>query len=139
MSLSYVINFSSASKSSITVGDDALNVSSTSLTLIGKTKLNWGEILQENIVHVLENFDSSVAPTAPTTGQLWSDTASVSSRRLRFYDGASIWKDVLINNKSVGLPGSGQYPGQLWNNTSTNTLHFWNSLVWKKIDTDSLP
>ena len=135
--MSYVINFSSISKTSINIDDD-IDASSTSLTIIGKSKLNWGEIIQENIIHILENFDSSVAPAFPTTGQLWSDTASGISRRLRFYDATTTWKDVLVANSSGGLPGTGQYIGQLWTNTTTNQLHFWTGALWKTLASDGL-
>jgi len=43
----------------------------TSLLFHGKGAPNWGERLQENILHLLENFASETPPIVPTLGQLW--------------------------------------------------------------------
>ncbi len=133
--MSYTINFTSGSKPTILVNDSTFNTTSLPIILIGKSVLNWGEIIQENYIKILENFDNTTAPLHPTTGMLWSDSSSVTSRQLKLYDGTS-WKQVSIINNGP-LPGTGLYMGQLWN-YNTNE-YFWNGTVWKKIDTDSLP
>jgi hypothetical protein len=48
----------------------------TSLTLIGQNKSNFGEKFNENMIFLLENFANSSAPASAITGQLWWDTAS---------------------------------------------------------------
>jgi len=133
--MSSTINFTSGSKPTILVNDSTFNTTSLPIILIGKSVLNWGEIIQENYIKILENFDNTTAPLHPTTGMLWSDSSSVTSRQLKLYDGTS-WKQVSIINNGP-LPGTGLYIGQLWN-YNTNE-YFWNGTVWKKIDTDSLP
>ncbi len=45
----------------------------TQLMLNGKGSMAYGENLLENMVHLLENFSSTVAPTTPIIGQLWYD------------------------------------------------------------------
>lgn len=45
----------------------------TSLRLIGKNYSNYGESLNENLVHILENFASFSPPASPLKGQLWYD------------------------------------------------------------------
>ncbi len=47
---------------------------STSLQLPGQYSPNYGELINENLVHLLENFAGGVAPLSPTAGQLWYDT-----------------------------------------------------------------
>ena len=133
--MSYTINFTSGSKPTILVNDSTFNTTSLPIILFGKSVLNWGEIIQENYIKILENFDNATAPPHPTKGMLWSDNSSVTSRQLKLYDGTS-WKQVSIINNGP-LPGTGLYIGQLWN-YNTNE-YFWNGTVWKKIDTDSLP
>ena len=43
----------------------------TSLSLVGQNYKNYGELIAENFVHILENFARDIAPTNPTVGQLW--------------------------------------------------------------------
>lgn len=45
----------------------------TSLTLIGKNYSNYGEVLNENLVRITENFTSYNPPASPLKGQLWYD------------------------------------------------------------------
>jgi hypothetical protein len=45
----------------------------TSLQLTGKRVVNWGEFLNENMLHLLEHGFSKTAPNNPTIGQLWLD------------------------------------------------------------------
>jgi hypothetical protein len=55
---------------SITVADDTLNTQ-TSLRLVGKDYIGYGEAIAQNSVSLLENFASETAPTNPIEGQLW--------------------------------------------------------------------
>ena len=43
----------------------------TSLRLVGRNYAGYGEIIANDLVHMLENFADVTAPTAPLTGQLW--------------------------------------------------------------------
>jgi microcystin-dependent protein len=49
------------------------NVSS-SITFIGRNYLNFGEIQNNNLLHLLENFADISPPQYPLTGQLWFDS-----------------------------------------------------------------
>jgi hypothetical protein len=57
---------------------------STSLTLVGRKYAGYGEILQENLVKMLENFANNISPENPVNGQIWYDTSTDS---LSYYDG----------------------------------------------------
>lgn len=46
----------------------------TSLLLPGQYTPNYGEMVLEDLVHLLENFAGDTAPVRPTEGQLWYDT-----------------------------------------------------------------
>jgi len=134
--MSYTINFTSSSKGTLTVGTDNIFTGLLSVSLIGKRTPNWGEPIQENLIHIMENFDNTTAPVFPTTGQLWSDTSSMGvSRMLKLYDGSS-WKQVALINTSGSLPVTGQYVGQLW--TYNNNLYFWNGSNWKQTEYERL-
>lgn len=46
----------------------------TSIRLLGKNYPSYGEIMAENLVHMLENFSAPEAPSRPIIGQLWYHT-----------------------------------------------------------------
>jgi len=88
--MAYSINRFSSPASGITVADGATN-NTFDITIIGKGFTNYGEIIQENLVHMLENFNRTTAPSSPTPGQLWFNpsTAILSVRT----DGGT-WKSL---------------------------------------------
>lgn len=48
----------------------------TSLVLLGKGAFDYGEPIQKNLVHLLENFASPTRPSYPIQGQLWYKTSN---------------------------------------------------------------
>jgi hypothetical protein len=71
----YTIDYSESGKTAIIVNDGTVDTS-TSLALIGKNYQRFGEALNENLLHLLENFAAATPPANPTEGQLWYDTAN---------------------------------------------------------------
>lgn len=61
-----------------TVPDGTINTTSTSIGLPGRNYAGYGQTLDTNFVHQLENFADSTPPANPLTGQLWYDTNSSS-------------------------------------------------------------
>ena len=90
----YTVDYSTSSKTAITVNDGTVDTS-TSVNLIGKNYTNFGELLNENLLHLLENFANANAPTNPTEGQLWYDTTN---SLLKLYDNGSWFQ--------IGAPAS---------------------------------
>lgn len=78
----YTIDYSTSSKTAIVVNDGTVDTT-TSLSLIGKNYTNFGELLNEDLLHLLENFANASAPSNPTEGQLWYDTTN---SVLKLYD-----------------------------------------------------
>jgi hypothetical protein len=70
--MAYTINLTNGTILT-TVADGTVNSTSSSLTLIGKNYAGFGDFLNENFVHIVENFADSNAPTTPLIGQLWWD------------------------------------------------------------------
>ena len=70
----YTIDYSESGKTPIVVNDGTVDTS-TSLKLIGKNYNRFGEYLNEDLLHLLENFAGNTAPDNPTEGQLWYDTS----------------------------------------------------------------
>lgn len=70
----------------VTVADQTIDTSATSLSLVGRGAVNYGLAFAENFVYLLENFANANAPALPTPGQIWYDT---STGTMKFYDGAA--------------------------------------------------
>jgi len=66
--MAYTIN--KYNGTTVTVADDTLNVE-TSLRLVGKDYIGYGEAIAQNSVSLLENFASETAPSNPIEGQHW--------------------------------------------------------------------
>ena len=49
----------------------------TSLVLLGKGAFDYGEPIQKNLVHLLENFANTTRPSYPVQGQLWYKNVDV--------------------------------------------------------------
>jgi hypothetical protein len=54
-----------------TIADGTINTTSTSLGLPGRNYAGYGQSLDTNFVHQLENFANTVPPANPLRGQLW--------------------------------------------------------------------
>lgn len=54
-----------------TIADGTINTSSTSLGLPGRNYAGYGQTLDTNQVHILENFAAATPPANPLRGQLW--------------------------------------------------------------------
>ncbi len=90
----YTVDYSDSAKTAIVVNDGTVDTS-TSLGLIGKNYTNFGELLNEDLLHLLENFSDSNAPSNPTEGQLWYDTGN---SKLMIYDNGQWYQ--------IGAPAS---------------------------------
>lgn len=72
----------------------------TSIVLMGKGMWDYGERVQESMVHMLEHFAYDTAPAYPVQGQIWyKNTVSTG---LFVYDG-SAWQSIVVGS----LPLSG--------------------------------
>ena len=103
-----------------TVDDGTIN-NATDLKLVGKNYAGYGEIQNENFVHLLENFASSQSPGKPIQGQIWFDTTS-GAEKLKFYDGTA-WRTA--GGAEVGpAPGpTGLVEGDFWWDTTNEQLY----------------
>lgn len=90
--MSYTLNWSDDSlKPPFILNNETVDKQTTSLDLTGKDLINWGEYIQEDVLHLLENFASrGIPPRFPTIGQIWYDA---NSDKLYLWDGVS-WKTV---------------------------------------------
>jgi hypothetical protein len=102
-----------------TIVDGTVDQSATDIVLIGKNSSSYGTYLNDNFVHLLENFSNSSEPNNPITGQLWFDTTE---NRIKVYDGTrfKVSGGTIVANSAP----SGIVAGDLWINSATEQLFF---------------
>lgn len=123
--------------------DGTINTGSTSLSLVGKNYPGYGALLNENFVHILENFANTTSPSNALPGQLWWDSnAKVLKVNTALAAGTSaIWKSLTsiistapITDESagtVGTPKDIQYAanvGDLWWDTANKQLKLFSAV-----------
>ena len=127
-----------------TVQDATINTTSTSLTLIGRDYAGYGAFLNENFLHLMENFacaadasgnptssllyNSSTQTTKALTGQIWYDT---SANTLKVWNiGLNKWKPISSSiAQDVAPSGATSSLGDLWfdTNNNNNQLYAYNN------------
>jgi hypothetical protein len=117
--MAYTINLTDGSIFA-TVADGTINTAS-SMILVGKNYAGYGEFLDENFIHLLENGANSVAPGAPLIGQLWWDK---STSTMKVYNGTT-FKTISAATSSATAPTS-NVTGDLWWDTTNGQLKVWN-------------
>jgi len=91
------------------------------MILVGKNYAGYGEFLDENFIHLLENGSNTVAPGAPLVGQLWWDK---SANTMKVYNG-TVFKTIGSATASASAPTS-NVTGDLWFDTTNQQLKCWN-------------
>jgi len=113
--MAYTINLTDGTVFA-TIADGTVNTSS-SMILVGKNYAGYGEFLDENFIHLLENSANTTAPSAPLIGQLWWDKANT---LLKVYNG-STFKTISAATSSASAPVS-NVQGDLWYDTVNQQL-----------------
>lgn len=124
----YVINRWDGSP--IVTVEDGTVTQTLDVKLIGKNYAGYGEIQNENFIHLLENFAGAQSPVNAISGQLWFDSIN---KRLKFYTGdqiagVKIWKSAGGVEYGTEPPNAGQ--GDLWFDTSSNQLKLRQTTGW---------
>jgi len=120
--MTYIINKTDGSVLT-ELGDSTIDQVSTDLTLIGKNSSNYGEVFNENLIKLLENFASTSQPTYPITGQIWFDKTD---NRLKVYTGTEFRTSggpIVSSDANTPLT---LIQGDLWINNVTNQLWFYD-------------
>ena len=130
----YTLNFSDPSNlNTITVPDypPGLNAVDTSLSFIGKSYPNYGLVVDQNFLKLLENFAGPLQPSSPTKGQLWYDSYTKS---LKLFDG-NVWKAAngiyqQPTDPAVAAPVS---YGDIWVDTQNTLLKIRGAGSWVQV------
>ena len=104
------------------------------IKLIGKNYAGYGEIQNENFLHMLENFARNIEPPKAITGQIWYDTQN---KKIKVFtgeftsSGAKVWKTA--NGAEYGSEPANPTPGDLWFDTEKDQLKIKTDTVWLSI------
>ena len=122
--MAYNINLTNGTNL-VTVDDGNSDTNYSSIVLFGKNYAGYGELLNENLVKMLENFSYASPPANPLQGQLWWDSAN---KLLKVRKDAE-WK-VVSGPKVASLPPVSDTTGDLWWDDTNNQLNIFNGVSW---------
>lgn len=112
----------------LVVLEDGTIDTTTSLGLVGRNYVGYGETQNENFLWLLENFANDAPPSRPLPGQTWfNTTAGVNS--LNVYTGTA-WSPVGNASVSKTAPDNPS-AGQLWVDSDTNQLSIYLNDNWQ--------
>ena len=117
--MAYVINLTNGQQ--LTTVEDGTIDQSTTIKLVGKNYAGYGEIQNENFVHLMESFSSGNSPANPLSGQIWFDSTE---SKLKVYSGTAfvpVSSATIANSQPTTLG-----VGDLWFNDTAKQLYFFD-------------
>ena len=106
----------------------------TDLRFVGKNYAGYGEVQNENFLHLLENFANTTSPPKVLEGQIWYDSGN---KKLKFYDGTK-FKSASGAETSDSAPG-GLGIGDFWWDTAAKQLYTWSGAEFILIGPEASP
>lgn len=121
-----------------TVQDGSVS-ESLDIKLIGKNFAGYGEIQNENMVFMLENFAGPTPPSKAIAGQLWYDT---NSKKLKIFSGEITSTGIKVWKSNTGAeyrstPPLTSSPGDMWFDTVKSQLKVKTTSDWLAIGPQS--
>lgn len=117
----------------VSVEDGTIDTTSD-LRFVGKNYAGYGEVQNENFLHLLENFSNTTAPPKVITGQIWFDSAN---KKLKFYDGSRF---KLAGGAEVSTTApSGLSTGDFWWDSAAKQLYAWTGTDFALIGPETSP
>lgn len=102
----------------LTVIEDGTIDTTLDIKLIGKNYAGYGEVQNENFLHILESFSGTSAPPKPISGQIWYDSGV---KKLKFYD-ATRWRTT-GGAEVASAPPTGLTTGDFWWDSANDQLY----------------
>ena len=131
----YTINYTdTVNKGTVIVADNTLN-SETTLSFPGRGTTAYGQAVNENFLHILENFANTSAPLRPVEGQLWYDTTA-GVDQLKVYDGTNWVASGGLKKASAAPAVANSSAGDLWVNTESQQLYLFTGSAWVLVGPD---
>ena len=118
----------------VSVDDQTLNSTATDLRFVGRNYSGYGEIENENFLHLLENFANSTAPPRAVSGQTWFDT---STKKLKIYDGSKFKVTTGAEASATAPPGLAI--GDFWWDNQNEQIKVWNGTEFILVGPEKSP
>jgi hypothetical protein len=128
--MSYIINRYDGTQ--LVVLEDGTLDTTTSVGLVGRNYIGYGETQNENFLYLLENFANGNPPPRPLDGQSWFNKVT---KQLNVYNGTE-W--IPVGAASVGSFPPAEAEGQLWYKISTDQLYIFSDGVWNLIGPEAV-
>jgi hypothetical protein len=103
----------------VSVADGTID-SSTDIRFLGKNYAGYGQVQNENFLHLLENFSGASQPVRPISGQLWFDSVD---RKIKVYDGIRF--RIVGGSTTSSSPPTGLSTGEFWFDNLAQQLYCW--------------
>jgi hypothetical protein len=117
----------------LVVLEDGTIDTTTTLGLVGRNYVGYGETQNENFLFLLENFANDFPPARPLSGQTWYNTTL---NLLNVYDGTQ-W--VVVGNPTLtATPPENPPPGALWYKNPPGILYVWDGNIWVQIGPETV-
>jgi len=126
--MTFYINYTNGANLTA-ISDGTINTTSTSLTLIGKNFPAYGQLLNQNLVSMLENWANNTSPNYPLVGQLWYDSDNSVIKYYRGGAASNYWQDVANILYSSSTPSSPQQNDFWWDSTNQQ-LKYYDNRNW---------
>jgi hypothetical protein len=126
--MTFYINYTNGANLTA-ISDGTINTTSTSLTLIGKNFPTYGQLLNQNLVSMLENWANSTSPNYPMVGQIWYDSGNNVIKYYRGGASTNYWQDVANILYSSSTPSSPQQNDFWWDSTNQQ-LKYYDNRNW---------
>jgi hypothetical protein len=114
--------------------DDGTIDTTTDLRFVGKNYAGYGEVQNENFLHLLENFSNTTPPPKAILGQIWFDSAN---KKLKFYDGARF--KIANGAEASSSAPSGLAEGEFWWDRSAEQLYAWTGSEYVLVGPENPP
>ena len=118
----------------VSVDDQTLTSTATDLRVVGRNYSGYGEIENENFLHLLENFANSSAPPRAISGQTWFDT---STKKLKIYDGSKF--KVTTGAEASATAPAGLAIGDFWWDNQNEQIRVWNGTEFILVGPEKSP
>ena len=120
--MSYTITYTEGG-TLLVLADQTYDNVSTSLTLVGKNSNAYGQSVNNNFVHLLENFANVTAPISPLVGQLWFDTVSGQIKVYTNNNWKSVGSPIIASTQPATL-----VEGDFWFDDSNSRLWYYDGI-----------
>ena len=118
----------------LTAVEDGTIDTTTDIRFVGKNYAGYGEVQNENFLHLLENFANTSAPPRAIRGQIWYDTEN---GKVKFYDGTR-FKTASGAEVSTTAP-AGLSTGDFWYDASSSQVYVWTGSEFVLVGPEAAP